>query len=109
LVYDEVVVKYTNKIKDDLTLIEVNHNGKNLRFLNGVLQMPANNRFITARSPQSGDHMLIIEDYAWWTVNANDIEQWMRDHLPRGTNHQQGMILNFDNEEQRTWFMLRWQ
>ena len=66
------------------------------------------NRFIPGRSPLSKDCMLIIEDYAWWVSNQDAIEQWMRDTLPRGVDHQQGMIVNFDNEEQRTWFMLRW-
>jgi hypothetical protein len=52
--------------------------------------------------------MLIIEDYAWWHVNHYDVTDWMREHLPRGEDHQAGMIVTFDNEEQRTWFMLRW-
>lgn len=52
--------------------------------------------------------MLIIADYAYWVENQKDLEQWMRNTLPRGLAHQQGMILNFDNEEQRTWFLLRW-
>jgi hypothetical protein len=33
----------------------------------------------------------------------------MREHLPRGEDHQAGMIITFDTEEQRTWFMLKWQ
>ena len=66
------------------------------------------NRFILGRSPLTSDVMLIIADYAYWVENQTAIEQWMRDTLPRGLAHQTGMIVTFDNEEQRTWFMLRW-
>lgn len=52
--------------------------------------------------------MLIIEDFAWWAQNDKDITEWMDANLPRGRNHQQGMVINFDNNEQRAWFLLRW-
>lgn len=52
--------------------------------------------------------MLIIEDYAWWVQNDKEIVGWMDDNLPRGRNHQQGMILTFDNDQQRMMFLLRW-
>lgn len=100
--------KTTTELKKDLVLVEVEHNGQKLKFLNGVLQMDSKNRFIPARSPIDGDYLLIIEDYAWWHVNHYDITDWMLEHLPRGEDHQSGMVLHFDNEEQRTWFMLRW-
>jgi hypothetical protein len=50
----------------------------------------------------------MIEDYAWWHVNHYDVTDWMLEHLPRGEEHQAGMVLTFDSEEQRTWFLLRW-
>ena len=59
-------------------------------------------------SPLSKDVILIIEDVSWWTQNDQEIVSWMDDHLPRGRNHQQGIVLTFDNEQQRNWFMLRW-
>jgi hypothetical protein len=52
--------------------------------------------------------MLIIEDFAWWAQNDRDITEWMDANLPRGRNHQQGMVINFDNNEQRAWFLLKW-
>jgi hypothetical protein len=33
---------------------------------------------------------------------------WMTKQLPRGTDHQQGMIITFDSEQDRTWFLLKW-
>ena len=56
----------------------------------------------------SRDVMLFIEDYAWWIQNEKDIVMWMDDNLPRGRDHQQGMVISFDNEQQRLMFMLRW-
>jgi hypothetical protein len=56
----------------------------------------------------SRDVMLFIEDYAWWIQNEKDIVMWMDDNLPRGRDHQQGMIITFDNDQQRLAFMLRW-
>jgi hypothetical protein len=66
------------------------------------------NRFVPARSPMNRDVMLFIEDYAWWIQNDKDIVMWMDDNLPRGRDHQQGMVITFDNEQQRLMFMLRW-
>jgi hypothetical protein len=56
----------------------------------------------------SKDVLLMIEDFAWWTQNDQEITMWMDDHLPRGRSHQQGMVITFDNEQQRLMFMLRW-
>jgi hypothetical protein len=103
------VTKCITKIAEDLNLVEVKHNGETLKFLNGTVQMDTKNRFIPARSPIDGGYMLIIEDYAWWHVNHYDVTDWMLEHLPRGVDHQAGMIITFDTEEQRTWFMLKWQ
>ena len=101
--------KTVTKLADDLALVEVTNNGQTLKFLSGTLQMTSKNRFIPARSPIDGDYLLIIEDYAWWHVNHFDITDWMREHLPRGEEHCAGMVIHFDSEEQRTWFMLKWQ
>jgi hypothetical protein len=66
------------------------------------------NRFVMAGSPMSKDVLLLIEDYAWWVENDQEITMWMDDNLPRGKNHQTGMVITFDNEQQRLVFMLRW-
>ena len=102
------MTKCITKIAEDLNLVEVKHNGQTLKFLNGTVQMDTKNKFIPARSPIDGGYLLIIEDYAWWHVNHYDVTDWMREHLPHGEDHQAGMIITFDNEEQRTWFMLKW-
>jgi hypothetical protein len=51
---------------------------------------------------------VMIEDYMWWVANEREIYNWMAEHLPRGIEHQQGMTVVFDNEEDRLMFMLRW-
>ena len=66
------------------------------------------NRFVPGYSPLNRQVMLIIEDFAWWAQNDKDITEWMDANLPRGREHQQGMVINFDNNEQRAWFLLRW-
>lgn len=66
------------------------------------------NRFLPANSPVNGDILLVIEDFAWFSIHNQDIVDWMRDNLPRGADHQRGMILTFDNEQQRSWFLLKW-
>jgi hypothetical protein len=53
-------------------------------------------------------HLLVIEDYMWWTTNEREILNWMANNLPRGIDHQQGMIITFDSEQDRMMFLLRW-
>ena len=50
--------------------------------------------------------MLFIEDYASWTQNQAALEASIRSF--EGRVRQQGMVINFDNVEDRTMFMLRW-
>ena len=52
------------------------------------------NRFVPAQNPMDRDAILWIEDYNWWTQNEKDIVLWMDDHLPRGRDHQQGIVLS---------------
>jgi hypothetical protein len=66
------------------------------------------NRFVLGRNPMSRDVLLFIEDYAWWIQNEKDITEWMNNNLPRGIDHQQGMAITFDNDQQRLAFILRW-
>jgi hypothetical protein len=66
------------------------------------------NRFVMGRSPMIRDVLLFIEDYVWWIQNEKDVVMWMDDNLSRGRDHQQGMVITFDNDQQRLAFMLRW-
>lgn len=66
-------------------------------------------RFVTAGNPTLiGDSLLFISDYMWWGANEREILNWMAEHLPRGIEHQQGMVITFDNEQDRLMFLLRW-
>jgi len=53
-------------------------------------------------------HRIMIYDYTWWYNNEREILNWMAEHLPRGIEHQQGMTVEFDSEQDRTMFLLRW-
>lgn len=70
------------------------------------MQLPAGGKFIAAMSPLTGAHMLIIEDFIYWTHHQEDIEAWLKEH--GSSIRQEGMIINFDNDADRTLFMLRW-
>jgi hypothetical protein len=65
------------------------------------------NRFVVPCEVYNG-LMLIISDYYWWDHNEREILNWMADRLPRGIDHQQGMVINFDSESDRVLFLLRW-
>lgn len=101
-------MKHTYRNLTD-TLKEVtveDDNGEKLIFLNGVIQMQSGGKFIPAKSPMDGNLMLIIDDYTHWVQNQKEIEAWMKNH---GTGiRQQGMVVHFDNDADRTLFMLRW-
>jgi len=64
------------------------------------------NRFV----PHTLDHKVsvMIHDYAWWNDNEREILNWMAEHLPRGIEHQQGMTVSFDTDQDRMMFLLRW-
>ena len=85
----------------------IEHNGELLVFLNGVLQQVLDHgKFIAARGPLDGKFMLIIADYAHWVVNQEDIESWIDSFT--GTIRQEGMVVHFDNDIDRTAFLLKW-
>jgi hypothetical protein len=64
------------------------------------------NRFV----PYTLHHQLglMIGDYMWWHANEREILNWMVEHLPRGIEHQQGMTVTFDTDQDRMMFLLRW-
>ena len=98
--------KTRKQITDTLEQITVEHNGQELTFLNGVIQMQTGGKFIPAKSPMDGELMLIIEDYVHWVQNQTAIEAWIEQH---GSGiRQQGMVLHFDHDADRTMFLLRW-
>ena len=53
-------------------------------------------------------HGLMIQDYMWWTENEREILNWMAANLSNGIDHQLGMTITFDTEQDRTMFLLRW-
>jgi hypothetical protein len=98
--------KTRKKITDTLEQVTVEHNGQELTFLNGVIQIQTGGKFIPAKSPMDGALMLIIEDYVHWTQNQKAIEAWMQQY---GSGiRQEGMVLHFDHDADRTMFLLRW-
>jgi hypothetical protein len=50
----------------------------------------------------------MIKDYQWWSANEREILNWMTEHLPRGIEHQRGMTVEFESEQDRMMFLLRW-
>jgi hypothetical protein len=51
---------------------------------------------------------LIILDWAWWEANEYAVHEWMAAHLPKGTDHHMGVLINFGNPRERMMFLLRW-
>jgi len=99
--------KTRKQITDTLDQVTVvNDNGEELTFLNGVLKMTTGGRFIAATSPIDGQLSLIIEDYVFWVENIKEIEEWMK--LYKTTIKQAGMVISFENDADRTMFLLRW-
>ena len=70
---------------------------------------PVGQRFVGGYSPVSKQQMLMIADYRWWVNNESAILEWMDANLPRGRDHQTGMIVSFDSDQDLLLFMLRWQ
>ena len=98
--------KTSKQLTPTLEQVTVEHNGQELTFLNGVIQIQTGGKFIPAKSPMGGALMLIIEDYVHWTQNQKAIEEWMREY---GSGiRQEGMVLHFDHDADRTMFMVRW-
>jgi hypothetical protein len=93
------------QIADELT--QEDDGGKQLTFLSGILQqMASKERFLAARGPLNGTLMLIIADYVHWVNHQKDIEEWIK--LFGTSIRQEGMILTFDHDADRTAFLLKW-
>jgi hypothetical protein len=50
---------------------------------------------------------LIIVDYNWWFINESEVKSWCNETMKDGWTRQ-GMIINFNDEENRLQFLLRW-
>lgn len=55
-----------------------------------------------------GSLCLVIIDVHWWIDNEREVLNWMAEILPRGIDHQEGMVLKFDNDFDRINFLMRW-
>ena len=55
-----------------------------------------------------GSLCLVIIDVLWWIDNEREVLNWMAEILPRGIDHQEGMVLKFDNDFDRINFLMRW-
>jgi hypothetical protein len=55
-----------------------------------------------------GSLCLVIIDVLWWIDNEREVLNWMAEILPRGIDHQEGMVLKFDNDYDRINFLMRW-
>ena len=99
--------KTRKQITPDLDIITVEDDkGKILEFLNGVVKTTTGGRFIAAKSPVDDQLSLIIEDYVYYMQNIQGIEEWMKMH--KTTIKQAGMMIYFENDADRTMFLLRW-
>lgn len=49
---------------------------------------------------------VVIADFAWWIGNEDLVREWCLDNKIR--TQQQGMVIQFDDDESFTMFMLRW-
>lgn len=74
----------------------------------GTLARLKTSRFQLYSSPFSHGLELIIVDYTWWSNNEREILNWMNETLPRGIDHQQGMVLSFDTDFERINFLMKW-
>lgn len=54
-------------------------------------------------------YYIIISDFKWWVDNEQEIYAWMDECLPKGRQHQQGMVVVIDNPTDASNFLLRWQ
>lgn len=107
----ELFVKLEEGYKkgSEMTIMMGRQSGKSVfhQLYKEFMNKPAK-RFILGRGPIDKSILLFIEDYVWWTVNEREILNWMATNLPRGIEHQQGMVLTFDSEQDRVMFLLRW-
>ena len=57
----------------------------------------------------NGKQAYIIADYNFWSNNQVALENWLIDNTEDGLDTQEGMTLNFANEQEELMFIMRWQ
>jgi len=67
-----------------------------------------NKRFIRSLKI-NGKQTYIIADYRFWMNNQVELENWLIDNTKDGVGTQEGMTLNFCNEQEELMFKLRWE
>lgn len=77
--------------------------GKRFQLVPGIMRYGLSDR------EGLGQYGLMIADYVWWMDNEREILNWMVDNLPKGIEHQQGMMIYLPTENDRIIFLLRWQ
>ena len=63
-------------------------------------------KFVDAKVSQFGNPMLLITDFIFWYQNEEQIFDWCTDSRIQCTLT--GMILEFESQEDKMMFMLRW-
>ena len=51
---------------------------------------------------------VVIADFSWYIDNTDEIEGWMDQHLPKGKDHREGMVITFEIPKDCSHFLLRW-
>jgi hypothetical protein len=64
-------------------------------------------KFVEAKVTKFSKPMLLICDYRFWSNNEEQIFDWCTESRVQCTLT--GMILEFESQEERMMFMLRWQ
>ncbi len=49
---------------------------------------------------------VVIADFAWWIAVEDEVREWCLNNNIR--TQQQGMVIQFDDDESFTMFILRW-
>lgn len=95
------------KIEKSATIVLARQSGKSdwYALFQKFMNKPAS-RFV----PFTIHHQVgvMIQDYTWWVENEREIYNWMVEYLPRGIEHQQGMTVVFDSDDDRLMFLLKW-
>ena len=51
-------------------------------------------------------HALLIADYNWYAENEAEIKAWCKKSIPNAWHN--GMLMMFNNEQEKVMFLLRW-
>jgi hypothetical protein len=51
---------------------------------------------------------LLVIDWDWWAKHENEVYEWMDERLPGGRAQCQGTVIQFNNEQDRLVFLMKW-